>query len=185
MTTKEERAALLEDDRLHVKFGLPAGLMFVGGVSSHYELELAGDIDVAQLVPEDELIYVIQQFNDSLQSYWPCTAVYACGCVMAPFTLGASLFAPNYCISHAEEAGTRCLEQISLKAMYYDRNIKFTLKKTWGCSSYLEVSFPVSLLVQSESGGVDSEVELKQRKNAIQSGGGGAVTVAPGAKKRD
>lgn len=182
----QEKASLLER-KVRVKFGVPTGLMFVGGVSSSYELALDGDIDFSEVVGQDELSYVIRQFNESLQSYWPCTAVYACGCVMAPFTLGASLFAPNYCISHAEAAGTRCLEQLSLKGAYYHKDIKFHLKKTWGCSSYLEISFPADLLISrdAESGvTTDNDLDLKQRK-------GTTITIAPGQsgsvaqKKRD
>lgn len=183
-----EKTSLLESSRCKVKFGHPTGLMFVGGVSSSYDLAIDDSVDVSGVVEQDELTYIIRQFNESLQSYWPCTAVYACGYVMAPFTLGASLFAPNYCISHAEAAGTRCLEQISLKGVYYHKDIKFQLKKTWGCSSYLELSFPADLLLNhdTECGVVEGDSDLKQRK-------GTTITVAPGSaglsgsvqKKRD
>ena len=175
---KVDKEPLLKKDRLRLKFAAPTGLMFVGGVSSHYELLVSDEFDFPDVVGQDELTYIVRQFNESLQSYWPCTALYACGCLMAPFTLGFSLFAPNYCISHAEAAGVRCLEQMSLKACYYHKDIKFHLKKTWGCSSYLEVSFPSSLLLShaESGGGVDGELELKHRKNAT-------VTTPPGIKK--
>ncbi len=175
-----DKAPLLQNqsDRSRVKFANPSGLMFVGGVSSHYDLSLSDEIDFSDVIGHEELTYIVRQFNESLQSYWPCTAVYACGCVMAPCTLGFSLFAPNYCITHAEASGTRCLEQISLKGCYYHKDIKFHLKKTWGCSSYLEVSFPSSLLLShAESGGrVEGDLELKQRKNT-------ATITQPGMKK--
>ena len=170
------QSMLLSKDRFHVKVAQPSGLMFVGGVSNSYSLEYSNEINLSAVISDDELTLIIRQFNDSITSFWPCTAIYACGCLMAPFTLGFSLFAPNYCISQAEEAGIRCLEQVSLRSSYYHRDIKFELKKTWMCSSYIEVSFPSKLLVPEESGLMGESDDLTRRVPS-----GVAVTVAPGA----
>lgn len=177
-----ETTLLISKDRAHVKFGLPAGLLFVGGLANAYVLEYGEEVDISAVISDNELIHVIRQFNDSITSFWPCTAVYACGCVLAPLTLGMSLFAPNYCISQAEEAGRRSLEQLSLRASYYHRDIKFELKKTWTCSSYIEINFPSKLLVPVEAGGMQESENGDQELIRRVPSSGSAITVAPGSK---
>ena len=128
-------------------------------------------IDIDELVSKEELEEVVNRFNESIQSFWPCTAVYACGCIMVPFTLGLSLFAPNFCVSEAEKAGVRCLHQCSLKSCYYDRSMVFRLVKSWRCSSYIELSFPSDLLFNLAERG--ERIQAKLDNNNV-------VTTAPG-----
>ena len=178
LTEPKDSSLLISKERAHVKIGLPGGLLFVGGISNNYVLEYSEEVDISAVISDDELLHVIRQFNDSITSFWPCTAVYACGCVLAPLTLGFSLFAPNYCISQAEEAGRRSLEQAGLKSSYYHRDIKFELKKTWTCSSYIEINFPSKLLVPVEAGGIQSESDDKELIRRVSSSGN-AITMAP------
>ncbi len=144
-----ERARLLDNDsRVTVKLRSD-GQRFINGVSSSYENvyheELSG------IITESELTDIIKRLNETIQSFWPCTACYVFGFVCSPFTLGTSLFCPHYCISQSDEHAQRMLEQISLKAKYYDRKITFRIVKQC-CNSYVEISFPESLLhtVQTE-----------------------------------
>ena len=171
-----EEDVLLEADRLKVRVALPSGLFFVGGLSSSYTAEVSGlSIDIHELVSMEDLEDVVSRFNESIQSFWPCTAVYACGCIMIPLTLGLSLFAPNYCISEAEKAGIRCLHQCSLKSCFYDRGMVFKLVKTWRCTSYIELSFPSDLLFNLAERG-----ERNKQENLDNDGKNVVVTTAPG-----
>jgi hypothetical protein len=166
-----------------VRVGVPDGQLFVGGISSSYLMEYPEDIPIDDVVSEVELKRVIKSFNDSIQSFWPCSPCYLFGCFLAPFTLGVSLCVPNYCISEAEKAGRRCLEQHSLKASFYDRKIKVELIKTWNCNSYIELSFPIELLQQQgtlESGEQKKEVETELDIITMAPGVGDSVSSASG-----
>ena len=153
-----ELERLIDGDQFVCSIAKPDGLLFVGGLANSYEPEYPADVDISAVMSEAELTRLVGHFNNAIQSYWPCTACYAFGCLAAPFTLGISLCVPNYCISEAEKAGLRCLEQFCLKPTFYDRAVKFRLVKSWTCTSYIEMTCPVALLsqanpIQSEDGG--------------------------------
>lgn len=91
---------------------------------------------------EDEFIRVMDRLNDKIAEFWPCNTCYIFGYACAPFTLGTSLFCPNYCISEAENSANRYLEDVSLSPKYFDRNIRWSIRKT--CfKSWVEISFPI------------------------------------------
>jgi hypothetical protein len=97
----------------------------------------------------------ISLYDSAIQSYWPCSACYIFGCLCAPLTLGLSLCVPNMCITEAERAGVRSLQQFCLRRQHYDRQLQIRLVKSWKCTSWLELSFPMQLLpasYRSESG---------------------------------
>jgi hypothetical protein len=172
-----ERERLLAGASTSVIVARPDGLLFVGGLANSYEASSPTDINIDAILTEPELERLVEHFNNAIQSFWPCTACYAFGCLGAPFTLGLSLLVPNYCISEAEKAGLRCLEQFCLKPAFFTRGIKFALVKTWGCSSHIEMTFPVELLesynpTQEENGG---------DTGAVHRGVGAVVTAPVGA----
>jgi hypothetical protein len=121
---------------------LPRGQWYVNGISSSYE-SVYNPVLVG-IITEEELRDIISRLNQTLHLYWPCTVVYCTGFICAPFTCGASLvFGPQLCISEAETHATRLLEQVSLRSKYFDRDIKFELKKE-RLRSYVSVSFPAT-----------------------------------------
>ena len=73
------------------------------------------------------------------------------------------------------------MEQASLRSSYYHRDIKFELKKTWTCSSYIEINFPSKLLVPVEAGGIESENSEQELIRRAPSSGS-VIIVAPGSK---
>ena len=64
--------------------------------------------------------------------------------------------------------GLRCLEQWCLKPAFYDRGVQFSLVKTWGCSSYVQIDFPVALLAPA------SQQEEEEGEEEPVLGAGGA-----------
>jgi hypothetical protein len=139
-----ESTQLLSEDAFRVIVKLRSnGQSFINGVSSSYE-----DTYQEQLVgviTESELTDIICRLNETLQSFWPCNACYVFGFACSPFTLGTSLLCPHYCISQSDEHARVMLEQVSLKAKYYDRKIVFRIVKEC-CSSYVEITYPSHLL---------------------------------------
>jgi hypothetical protein len=119
------------------------GQNFVNGVSSSYEDTYPEQL--MGIISESELRDIISRLNDTLQSFWPCNACYVFGFACSPFTLGTSLLCPHYCISQSDHHAQVMLEQVSLKAKYFDRDIVFRIVKEC-CGSYVEISFPSRLL---------------------------------------
>lgn len=139
-----------------VRVARATGLRF-GAFSSSYALtpECFGLLCPA-VMSETELFDVVQNVNEAIQQFWPCLPVYFFGLCCAPCSFGLSLICPNMCVGKAEESALRALEQLSLKAVYYDRGIRFRLAKRWFTSS-IECSFPATLL---ENGGSGSSTPL-------------------------
>ena len=162
----------LLDDRIKVRVAIPDGLLFVGGLANSYRVEYSNEVNFEQVITHRELERVANTFNDAIQSFWPCTACYAFGCLLAPITLGMSLCVPNICISEAEKAGVRCLEQFSLRRQYYDRGVKLQLVKTWTCTSYLQLSFPLELLQGSSISKTEQGESPRRGGGAVEGGGG-------------
>ena len=86
----------------------------------------------------------MKRLNSTLISLWPCDPIWNTSFICCPCTLGLSLLCPHICVSEAEKSGTRLLEQLSLKAKYYDRNISFSLEKRF-LTSFVLITFPVKL----------------------------------------
>ena len=123
------------------------GLKF-GTFASSYALRREALPSVRSIgLDEEELMTILNRFNEAIANYWPCHAVYCFGLCCAPCTLGLSLLCPNLCVTKSEEAAKRYLEQVSLNSMWYDRHIRFRLVKTWFSSS-VEVSFPRHLVMK-------------------------------------
>lgn len=120
-------------------FSAATGKMFVNGISSSYEE--AYSLELQSVLSREEHMDIVNRLNITLSTYWPCGFVYFTGCILAPCTLGLSLLCPMMCVSEAEIHATRLLDNLSLKARYYDRNVSFKLEK--GCmTSRFVISFP-------------------------------------------
>lgn len=140
----EEKVQLIGSDEQSIIVKLPAnGLRFVNGIASNYE-DKYSDLLVG-VITETELSDIIRRLNETIKSYWPCNACYIFGFVCSPFSLGLSLLCPAYCVSHSEKYANAMLENVSLKAKYYDRRITFRIVKTW-VDSYVEIAFPAKLV---------------------------------------
>ena len=123
---------------------MPIGRSFVNGISSAYD-SINFDERMSTFMTEAEFTSIIDDFNETLVSFWPCGACYFFGICCSPCTFGLSLLLPSTCVSEAESHGRDFLRDISLKAKFYDQNIKFDLHRST-CTSYVEISFPQSLL---------------------------------------
>jgi hypothetical protein len=121
----------------------PTGLRFVNGLSCSYDKTYPKELN--GILTEDELVNLVDKLNDTIQSYWPCTACLIFGIACIPCTLGLSLLCPRLCVTEAEKYANRMLENASLKAKYYDRNIVFSFEKSFFKPTYLTVSFPSNL----------------------------------------
>lgn len=119
------------------------GFTFVSGISSSYD-ETYYHPALKDIVTQREITEVISGLNEGLESFWPCSPCYwfGYGCMIC--TVGLSLCCPAFCISAAENEGNRLLDDFNNRPVFYDRNIRFTLKKTC-CSSFVELSFPREL----------------------------------------
>lgn len=130
------------DDRTIVRLK-PTGLRFVNGLSCSYDKTYPKELN--GILTEDEFISLVDKLNDTIQSYWPCTACLVFGIVCIPCTFGLSLLCPRLCVTEAEKYANRMLENASLKAKYYDRKITFSFEKSFFKPTYLTISFPSSL----------------------------------------
>ena len=119
----------------------PTGKMFVNGISSSYDDKYHPEL--ASVLSREEHAEILKRLNTTLATYWPCSTVYLCGCILIPCTMGLSLLCPMLCVSEAEIHAKRLLENLSLKKKYFDRNTSFRLEK--GClTSHFVISFPLS-----------------------------------------
>jgi hypothetical protein len=69
------------------------------------------DNKVASQLTKDEFFYLVNNINDTLRAYWPCTATILIGYLLAPFTFGLSFLLPNLCISDAKTALIKVIER--------------------------------------------------------------------------
>jgi hypothetical protein len=126
----------------------PTGKMFVNGISSSYEETY--DRDLSAILSREEHSEIMKRLNNTLTSHWPCTTVYFTACLLVPCTLGLSLLCPMMCVSEAEKHAVRMLDNLSLKAKYFDQNITFKLEK--GCmTSQFVISFPANLRTEDSN----------------------------------
>ena len=120
-------------------FSVATGKMFVNGLSSSYEESYSSELQ--SVLSREEHMDIISRLNMTLSTYWPCGFVYATGYIFAPCTLGLSLLCPMMCVSEAETHATKLLDNLSLKAKYFERNVSFGIEK--GCmTSRFVISFP-------------------------------------------
>ena len=128
----------------------PNGKMFFNGLSNSYDDGY--DSKLQGVLTEEELSHVIKTLNETIQKFWPCQPCYLFGVICAPLTL-IPCFPTNYCLAAADKAAHEFLEQVSLKARYYDRRITFRLVKVGCCcKSYVSLTFPSSNHVLAYSG---------------------------------
>ena len=124
---------------IHVRSG-PTGKLFVNGVSNSYDEKY--DPTLAPILSPSEHSVIVKRLNSTLATYWPCNTVYLSGYILIPCTLGLSLLCPMLCVSEAETHANRLLDDLSLKAKYFDRRITFRIVK--GCfTSHFVISFPI------------------------------------------
>jgi hypothetical protein len=127
----------------------------VSGIASRYDdtypSELEGYIsgltkniiDRLKVCTEENFKKDIDRINEAIAEFWPCSMCYIFGFACAPLTLGTSLCCPHYCISRAESNLVSQLEDISLTARYYDKQIVWSVQKK--CfASWIEITFPLS-----------------------------------------
>ena len=152
----------------------PTGKMFVNGISSSYDEKYHPEL--ASVLSREEHAEILKRLNTTLATYWPCSSVYFCGCIFVPCTMGLSLLCPMMCVSEAEIHAKRLLENLSLKAKYFDRNMSFRLEKGCLTSSFV-ISFPLSD-EQSEYVSEDSRL-LSGRRGDIESCGSSSQTAEP------
>lgn len=55
-------------------------------------------------VKREDFETAINQINNTLRDYWPCTLCVCWGYLCCPCTLGASLLCPNLCIKDVRPA---------------------------------------------------------------------------------
>ena len=115
------------------------GKMFVNGLSSSYEESYSNELQ--SVLSREEHKDIINRLNMTLSAYWPCGFVYATGFICVPCTLGFSLLCPMMCVSEAETHATKLLDNLSLKAKYYERKISFGIEKGYLTSRFV-ISFP-------------------------------------------
>lgn len=127
-----------DSTRTTVRFG-PTGKLFVNGISNSYDEKYNSQLE--SILSREEHSDIVRRLNSTLATYWPCTPVYFTGYILIPCTFGLSLLCPMMCVSEAEIHATRLLENLSLKAKYYDRNVIFRLEKGYMTSSFV-ISFP-------------------------------------------
>lgn len=147
------------------------GQKFINGVSSRYDCLYSPILE--NVVSERELNRIVDELNDVLILNWPCNTCYLSGYACAPCTLGLSLLLPGHCASLAEQEGQKFLRNVSLTARFYDKNISYSIVKTF-CDSYVEIKFPTSLVPRShflssvdlESGSADISVTVSGINNA-------------------
>lgn len=152
----------------------PTGKMFVNGISSSYDDKYHPEL--ASVLSREEHSEILKRLNTTLATYWPCSTVYFCGCILVPCTMGLSLLCPMMCISEAEIHANRLLENLSLKAKHFDRNTSFRLEK--GCfTSHFVITFP-SFDGQLENVSEDARL-LGGRCGDIESCGGNEQTTEP------
>lgn len=117
----------------------PTGKLFVNGISNSYDERYSSELE--HVLTREEHSEIVRRLNSTLATYWPCSPVYFTGYIMIPCTLGLSLLCPMMCVSEAEIHAKRLLENLSLKAKYYDRGVSFRLEKGYMTSSFI-ISFP-------------------------------------------
>lgn len=118
---------------------VPTGKMFVNGISSSYEEAYSSELE--PVLSREEHYDIVNRLNTTLAAYWPCGLVYVTGYVLVPCTVGLSLLCPMMCVTDAEKHAIRLLENLSLKAKYYDRGVSFKLEKQCMTSRFV-ISFP-------------------------------------------
>lgn len=130
----------------------PRGFLFISGIASQYDTTY--NIQLQSIMNEQEYEIFIQQVNNSLEAFWPCMPCFAFGYVCACCSFGLSFLLPNICLSEAEMSCRNVLNNFNAKPLYYDRKIQFELRKR--CHySYIEISFPSSLIQQSNATGTN------------------------------
>ena len=81
----------------------PKGKTFITGVASSYDITF-DEKRLGDYIKESEYAYLIGFLNDTIKSYWPCTASIWFGYILSPITLGLSFLIPNLCIKDAKVA---------------------------------------------------------------------------------
>ena len=159
----------------------PKGNRFINGLSNIYDDSY--DPSLEGNLSEEELAIVIKNLNEAIQKFWPCQPCFLFGVICAPLTI-IPCFPTNYCIHSAEKAAHDILEQISLKAKFYDRRITFRLVKVGCCccSSYVALRYP-SHLQTSMISSVTTPL-ISKFSGDIEIGSDLVVTTAPGGHRK-
>ena len=66
---------------------------------------------VANQLTHDEFFYLMNNINDTLRAYWPCSLTIWLGYLLAPFTFGFSFMLPNLCISDAKTGLIKAIDR--------------------------------------------------------------------------
>ena len=142
----------MSSGRVEFVVARPCGQFYVNGLSNAYSLDESIADDIEDVLDRYTLRKVIREFNDAIRVQWPCGPSFYISIICTPCTLGLSLLLPRVAISKAENAGHQYLHEVNITKEFNDKQIEFTLVKLLGqCSSKIVVSFPASLLPQSQA----------------------------------
>ncbi len=114
----------------------PSRSTFVTGLARQYcdkfPAELKG------VLSQKDFEIIMEQINDTLFVYFPCTLCWGFGYLCCPFTLGLSLCCPAICVSDAQKHVKQVIARIN-RVKLQPLGIKMSLKK--GCmTSWLEIA---------------------------------------------
>lgn len=135
---------------------------FLNGISNRYDDSYPAGLH--NIISVDDFTRVMKSLHNKIISHWPCDTCYLFGIGCAPCTLGASLLCPRKCATLAEKEAVIFLNDVSLNKKYYDRNISFSLKKTFW-SSYIEIAVPLELFKGISDVEKDSQFHSKGKRS--------------------
>ena len=143
MSDRERLLASIENENFkRIKLNACGWRRFLNGVSNRYDDTYPTELQ--NIISIDEFERVMKSLHNKIISHWPCDTCYIFGVGCAPCTLGASLLCPRKCAIQAEKEAIQFLNDVSLNKKYYDRNISYSLRKTFW-TSYIEIAIPLGL----------------------------------------
>uniref|UniRef100_K3WZX0 Golgin subfamily A member 7/ERF4 domain-containing protein n=1 Tax=Globisporangium ultimum (strain ATCC 200006 / CBS 805.95 / DAOM BR144) TaxID=431595 RepID=K3WZX0_GLOUD len=115
-------------------------MRFVTGIASAYDDEFPVELSI--LIKREEFETAINQINNTLKDYWPCTFCICCGYFCCPCTLGVSLLCPNLCIKDAEQYVRALIGRLNKRLCFARAGVEWRLVRScgrsWVCLRLLE-----------------------------------------------
>lgn len=81
----------------------PQGKTYISGLARSYSMKYDGTL-LKGYLSNEEFVYMISTFNDTLFQFWPCYACQTFSYMCCPFSLGLSCLLMNPCIADAEKS---------------------------------------------------------------------------------
>ena len=145
---------LLSDNDYEVVHLNKSIVMIPFSISSKYSSQYVSAL--RDIMTPDELDYIVDKVNDSIQSNVACIPVQVLSYGLCICSLGLSLLLPKICITGAETNANNILEQISLTSKYYDRKITFHIIKNM-FTSHIIIRYPKYLKNDIETIKLDND----------------------------